>query len=221
MGSEKPTLSDYDRRRGDPGRMLTFTDGVIAIVITIMVLELEAPDLSSGRSLAASLEDMRPTFVAFVVSFLLVGMYWVGHRDMFTGVRLINRDVMWLNLLFLLPIALIPFVASVIGEYPTEATALHLYGAVLIVVTLTRMLLYWYLLRHPGLLWEAPTRRSRRFALTMTAVPLIAYVAAMLVADSFPGLSLALYAASPVLYFILVTFLRSHSRTSSEAREFS
>ncbi len=107
MSSDTPTFSDEDGRRGDPDRMLTFTDGVIAIVITILVLELKVPDLSSGQALATSLEEMRPTFVAFVISFLLVGMYWVGHRDMFTGVRLVNRDVLWLNLLFLLPMTLI------------------------------------------------------------------------------------------------------------------
>ena len=214
-------LSARDERRGEPDRMLTFSDGVFAIIITILVLELEVPDLSSGQSLASSLEEMRPTFVAFVISFLLVGMYWVGHRDMFENVRLVNRDVLWLNLLFLLPVAVIPFAASVLGEYSTQPAALHLYGTVLIVATLMRMLLYWYLSRHPGLLWEASTKRSSRFGLWITAVPIAVYTIAMLVAGSVPWLSLLLYAALPALYFILITFLRTDSRTRSEAEDFS
>ena len=214
-------LSARDARRGEPDRMLTFSDGVFAIIITILVLELEVPDLSSGQSLASSLEEMRPTFVAFVMSFLLVGMYWVGHRDMFENVRLVNRDVLWLNLLFLLPVAMIPFAASVLGEYSTQAAALHLYGAVLIVATLMRMLLYWYLLRHPGLLWEAFSKRSSRFGLWITAVPIAVYTIAMLVAEPLPWLSLLLYATLPALYFILITFLRTDSRTRSEAEDFS
>jgi uncharacterized membrane protein len=221
MSSDTTDLTDQDRRHGEPDRLVTFTDGVFAIVITILVLELKVPDLSSGQRLAESLEEMRPTFVAFVISFLLVGMYWVGHRDMFTGVRFVNRDVLWLNLLFLLPVALVPFAASVVGEYPDEAAALHLYGAVLIVVTLMRMLLYWYLLRHPGLLWEPPSRHSRRFAILISGVPLVAYVIAMLVASSVPWLSLMLYAVLPLLYFGLITFLRSDSRTRTAARQFS
>ena len=214
-------LSARDQRRGDPDRMLTFSDGVFAIIITILVLDLEVPDLSSGQSLASSLEEMRPTFIAFVISFLMVGMYWVGHRDMFVNVRLVDRDVLWLNLLFLLPVAVIPFAASVLGEYSTQPAALHLYGAVLIVATLMRMVLSWYLFRHPSLLWEAYSKKSRRFGLWLTAGPLAVYAIAVLVAGSLPWLSLALYAALPALYFILITFLRTDSRTRSEAEDFS
>jgi len=221
MTSDTPDLTDQDRRRGEPDRLVTFTDGVFAIIITILVLELEVPDLSSGQSLGTSLEELRPTFVAFVISFLLVGMYWVGHRDMFTGVRLVNRDVLWLNLLFLLPATLVPFAASVIGEYPTQPAALHLYGVVLVALTLMRLLLYWYLFRHPGLLWEPASHRARRFALLISGVPLVVYAIAMLVASSVPWLSLALYAALPLLYFVFVTFLRTDGRTKTEARQFS
>jgi uncharacterized membrane protein len=221
MSTQNDGLSARDERRGEPDRMLTFSDGVFAIIITILVLELEVPDLSSGQSLVSSLEEMRPTFVAFVVSFLLVGMYWVGHRDMFVNVRLVNRDVLWLNLLFLLPIAVIPFAASVLGEYSTEATALHLYGVVLVVATLMRMALSWYLVRHTGLLWEAYSKKSKKFGLWVTAGPIVVYAIAMLVAGSLPWLSLALYAAMPALYFVVITFLRSDSRTRTEAEDFS
>lgn len=219
--NDKPDFSARALRHGDPERLVTFTDGVFAIIITILVLDLKVPDLSSGQALSASFEEMRPAFVTFVISFLLVGMYWVGHRDMFTGVRLVNRDVLWLNLLFLLPAAMVPFAASAVGEYPTQPAALHLYGAVLIVLTLMRMLLYWYLFRHPGLLWEAPSRHARRFALLISGIPMLVYVLAMLLASALPWLSLVLYAALPLLYFVFVTFLRTDSRTKTEAQQFS
>lgn len=213
--------ASLEKRRGDPERILTLTDGVFAIILTILVLELEAPNLSSGQSLLSSLEEMLPTFAAFVISFMLVGMYWVGHRDMFLNVRLVNRDVIWLNLLFLLPVALIPFAASVLGDYPSRAAALHFYGAALIVAGLMRTVLYWYLARHPGLLWEPFSTKSRRFGLWVAAGPLAVYTTAILLAESLPRLSLLLYAALPVLYFMLITFLRSDSRTRSEADDFS
>lgn len=68
-------LTPREKRRSDPDRVLTLTDGVFAIIITILVLDLKVPDLGSGQSLGESLSEMRPTFVAFVISFLLVGLY--------------------------------------------------------------------------------------------------------------------------------------------------
>jgi uncharacterized membrane protein len=221
MADADPPLSAQELRKADPDRVLTFTDGVFAIIITILVLELEVPDLSSGQSLRASLEEMRPTFMAFVVSFLLVGMYWVWHRDVFTGVRYVNRDLVWLNLLFLLPASMIPFAASVLGEYSTDATALHLYGAVLIAVTLMRVVIDWYLRHHPGLLWDPGSRQSRRIGSVLAAAPLVVYVLAMAVAAWQPALSMILYFSLPLLYFAFVAFLSSDPRTRQATEDAS
>jgi len=214
-------LSARERRRADPGRLLTFTDGVFAIIITILVLELKVPDLGSGQSLSRALRETRPTFVAFVVSFLLVGMYWSWHRSAFAQVRYIDRNTLWLNLVFLLPVAMIPFVASVLGEFPSSPTALHLYGIVLIVATLFRVVLDWYLRRHPGLLWQTPSQEARRLASLAAAAPLLVYGVAVLIADWLPVLSLLLYFAMPVLYFGLVALLQTDSRTRVAAEDLS
>jgi uncharacterized membrane protein len=221
MADGDARLSAQELRKLDPDRVLTFTDGVFAIIITILVLELEVPDLSSGQSLRASLEEMRPTFVAFVVSFLLVGMYWVWHRDVFAGVRYVNRDLVWLNLLFLLPASMIPFAASVLGEYSASATALHIYGAVLIAVTLMRVAIDWYLRRHPGLLWAPGSRQSRSIGSVLAAAPLVVYVLAMAVAGWQPTLSMILYFSLPLLYFAFVAFLSSDPRTRQATQDAS
>lgn len=208
-------------RRGNPERVLTFTDGVFAIIITILVLEIEVPPDLGEQSLRSSLTDLGPSLIAWVISFLITGMYWVWHRDLFTQVRVVNRDVIWLNLLFLLPVALIPFAASVLGEYHDEPIALHVYGAVLITASLMRILLYWYVSRKPGLLWRAPDPHNRRVGLSVAAAPIVVYVLAMAVANVSPALSLALYFALPLLYFAYVTFLRSRPDSSEEADDFS
>ena len=121
-----------------------------------------------------------------MISFLIVGMYWAWHRDLFNEVRYVNRDVVWLNLLFMMPAALIPFAASVLGEYHDEPIALHLYGAVLIVTSLLRWLLYGYLMRRPGLLWEPPGTKTRRIGGLLAGAPIVIYVIAMLVASAAP-----------------------------------
>ena len=103
---------DRAQRRGAPDRVVAFSDGVFAIVITILVLEVGVPPDLPERPLREAIEQTGPELTAWVISFLLTGMYWVWHRDLFSGVRSVNRDVVWLNLVFLLPVSLIPFAAA-------------------------------------------------------------------------------------------------------------
>ena len=117
------------------------TDGVIAIIITILVLEIRVPELESGQTLADTLTEVWPTFVTYVLSFHLVGMFWTLHKQTFNQARYIDHNVTWLNLLFLLVLALVPYAASALGEYSQEPTALYLYGVVMIVASLLRLAL--------------------------------------------------------------------------------
>jgi len=206
-----------EQRSADPGRLLAFTDGVFAIIITILVLDIKVPDLGSGQSLGDSLAEMRPTSFAFVISFLLVGMYWTEHRATFNQVRYVDHNAIWLNLLFLLPVSLVPFAASAVGEYSDEPTALHIYGTVLIAATLLRLALNSYFGHHPGLMWEMSTKGSRRLTQATATAPLLVYVIAMILANSVPTVSLLLYFSIPVLYFLLVTFLKADPRTEEAA----
>ena len=203
-----------------PDRVLAFTDGVFAIIITILVLEIGVPPDLSEQSLRQVVDELRPTLVAWVVSFLLTGMSWVAHRDLFARIRVVNRDLVWLNLLFLLPVCLIPFAASLLGEYPDEPFALHVYGAVLVLSAVMRVVLYHYVARRPALLREPPTSRSR-VGLAISAAVIPVYLAAMLVADVSTTASVALFFSVPFLYFLLVTLLRYRPGTSTAADEFS
>ena len=200
---------------------MALTDGVFAIVITILVLEVAVPPSLSERSLLDTLDELRPTLVAWIISFLLVGMSWVMHRDLFSRVRHVNRDLVWLNLLFLLPVSLIPFAAQVLGEYPDEPVASYIYGVVLIAVTLMRVAMYWYVARRPALLWDQAVITRRRLVLALAAAPLPVYVLAMAIAGVAPVLSVVLFFAVPGLYFLLITMLRDRPGTSDEADEFS
>jgi uncharacterized membrane protein len=200
---------------------MALTDGVIAIVLTILVLELQVPENLGGQSLEESFHELRPTLVAWIISFLITGMYWVAHRDLFSRVMIVNRDVVWLNLLCLLTVSLIPFAASVLGRFDEEPIALRLYGAVMIVATVMRLLLYWYVVRRPELLWPDERAEKVGIGLGITAGPLIVYAAAMVVADFSTTLSVILYLAVPVLYFLVVTALRARKQSRAEADEFS
>jgi uncharacterized membrane protein len=208
-------------RLRSPDRVVALSDGVFAIIITILVLEIAVPDNLAEQSLRDALEELRPTLVAWVISFLITGMFWVAHRDLFARLRVVNRDLVWLNLLFLLPVSLIPFAASVLGEYPDEPIALHLYGVVMIIATLMRVILYWYVMRRPKLLWPDVSTGNARLGLALTVCPIAIYLLAMAVAGVSPTLSVMLYFVVPALYFVIVTVLRQHPRTQAEADDFT
>lgn len=210
-------LSAAEQRSANPERLVFLTDGVIAIIITILVLDIRVPELGSGQSLTESLTEVRPTFVSFVISFLLVGMLWTLHKQTFNQVRYIDHNSVWLNLLFLLALALVPYASSAVGEYPSEPTALHLYGAVLIAAAGLRLGLDAYFHSHPGLMWEEGSKAGRRMATMLSWGMIVVYIVAMLAAGWNTTVSLVLFSSIPVVYFLLVALLKSDSRTRGDA----
>ena len=133
----------YEREH-DPSRVLTLTDGVVAIIITLLVLEIHVPELSNGESLTDALQEVRPSFFAFFISFVVVAISWAGHRDLFALIRRTDRLLVWLNVLYLLPLCIIPFGASMLARYEDAAIALQMYGALLLAVAATRLGIWWY-----------------------------------------------------------------------------
>jgi uncharacterized membrane protein len=109
------------------GRLEAFSDGVLAIIITIMVLELKVPH---GTELA-SLRPIVPVFLSYVLSFVYIGIYWNNHHHMFQAVRKVDGRVLWANLHLLFWLSLIPFVTGWMGENEFAAWPIALYGMVL------------------------------------------------------------------------------------------
>jgi len=126
----------------DPSRVLALSDGVFAIISTLLVLDIHLPKLTTGQSLTAALREIRPLLVAFLISFLLAGMYSVGHRDLFGLIRRTDRGLVWLNILYLLPLCLLPFGASLLGRFDREPVALRIYGLVLVAIAGMRLVIW-------------------------------------------------------------------------------
>jgi len=219
MGSNNETedatahVTEREKRDLSPERMLFFSDGVFAIIITILVLEIKVPELGSGTPLSESVAEMRPSIMAFIVSFLIVGMYWVAHRSVFSQVRFVDRNTIWINLLFLMPTAMVPFAAGVLAEYGDQPEALHVYGAVLIASSVFLLALDSYLGLHQGLLWQSEDSQTRRLSMLTYGGPLLVYIIAMVAAVWAPLFAIVLFFSVPVLYFLLVTFISTDPRT--------
>jgi uncharacterized membrane protein len=130
----------------DKTRVEAFSDGVIAVIITIMVLEMKAPH---GEDLA-SLVPVIPIFLSYVLSFIYAGIYWCNHHHLFQAVDRVNGRVLWANLHVLFWLSLIPFMTAWMGENHFHSLPVALYGVVLIMCGLSFVLLTRTLIKDHG-----------------------------------------------------------------------
>ena len=128
------------------GRLEAFSDGVLAIIITIMVLELKVPH---GADLAA-LGPLLPVFLSYVLSFIFIGIYWSNHHHLFHAVQHVDGRILWANLHLLFWLSLIPFVTGWMGENHFAAWPVALYGTVLLSAAIAYVLLTRVLVSSPG-----------------------------------------------------------------------
>lgn len=211
-------LTDHDKRVLDPSRLLAFSDGVLAIVITILVLEIKVPRISEGTDLADALAEVRPTFVAFAISFFIVGAYWVWHRRTFSSVRYADTVLVWLNLFALFSMALIPFATGLLGSTNLNTTGILIYALVVLVASVAELVIDLYLERRPILLWQPAPQDQKRVSRTRSAFLLISYGLAAGLAATVPGVSLILFALGPIAYLaMLLVNRRKLASTDSEA----
>ncbi|HEY2346320.1 MAG TPA: TMEM175 family protein [Xanthomonadaceae bacterium] len=121
----------------EKGRLEAFSDGVIAVIITIMVLEMHAPHAPTWEALA----EIWPTFLCYVLSFVYVGIYWNNHHHMLRATEKVDGSVLWANLHLLFWLSLIPFVTGWMGENHFAALPTAMYGGVLLMAAVA----YWTL----------------------------------------------------------------------------
>jgi uncharacterized membrane protein len=213
--------STRQERRREPSRVLALTDGVFAIIITLLVLDIHVPELTAHETLTAAISAVRPSFVAFVVAFIVASMQWVGHRDLFTLIRYTDRGIIWLNLLALFTVCLLPFGSAQLGRYHDQSLALRMFGLILIATSVTRTVIWAYAVRKPSLVHEPLDRASICSGLALSAFPVAVYAVAFTIAGVSPQASLAVYALAPVLYFVAITVLRWLAPRGSAEREFT
>jgi uncharacterized membrane protein len=201
--------------------VLALTDGVYAIIITLLVLDIHVPKLEAHETLRSALYDVRPSFVSFIICFIVAAMNWVGHRDLFTLIRDTDRGIVWLNLLTLFAACLLPFGSALLSSYHQDVVALHMFGLILMATSLTRTIIWLYATLRPSVVHDPIDRASFWSGLALSVFPLVIYAVAFAIAGTSTGASLAVYASAPVLYFITITLLRRLAPQGSEERQFT
>lgn len=128
-------------------RIEAFSDGVFAIVITLLVFQLHTPEIKNRENWADlfyALYNLLPKFVGFVTSFFFVAVFWVSHHQFFNTLNFSKRGLLWLNNLFLFFVTFIPFPTSILGEYHKNLTAVVFFGLTFFAASLTYAMLRWY-----------------------------------------------------------------------------
>jgi uncharacterized membrane protein len=144
-GSDRDSaIPDNNVELADKARLISFSDNVISIAITLLVLDVRLPADFSNLTVTGILSAVWPRLLGFVLSFTIVGVYWVGHHLMLRSLVVAPRSLLWANNLFLLFISLIPASAALMGGHPDKSASAILYGLNIACVALSLMLL-WFL----------------------------------------------------------------------------
>jgi uncharacterized membrane protein len=196
-------------RLAESSRVEAFSDGVLAIALTLLVLDLRS-DASRGQ-LSHELLDQWPAYLAYLAAFFNISAVWINHHDLFTRVRGVDTRLVGVNLLLLLVSSLFPWPAAVVGgairngNHNDEVAAVVLYAAIGILVPVAWMILYRYLERKPKLLLAKGDVAYVRAGWRRSTVSLVAYPIAAGIAFVEPVVALVIFVALPA--FFIATLL--------------
>jgi uncharacterized membrane protein len=191
-------------------RLEAFSDGVIAIAITLLVLDIRVPEPAPGASLGVRLAHQWPSYAAYVVSFVTIGIIWINHTAMLRRIASVDHAVMFLNLLLLLTIGILPFSTALLAAYLKEAEGARLAAAVYGGSFLLMGLMFFAMQRQllsvrTHLLEKHVTPDVRRAVLRRNARGVIPYALATAGALLTPYLTLAICAAVAAFYALPAT----------------
>jgi uncharacterized membrane protein len=200
-GKRSETAEGAEHNQPGTGRIEAFSDGVIAIIITIMVLELRIPAGAVDRGIwAGVLLPLAPKLISYAMSFIIVGILWINHHQLLPTAPIATRRLMWWNNNVLFWMSLIPFVTGFLGEHPFLPTAVALYGLVLCVCALSFLLLRLHIqnvTKNPAAI-EAHHLRVLRKTIIAAAL----YAASVPLAFVSVYVAMGIFALVPIVFFL-------------------
>jgi uncharacterized membrane protein len=190
----------------DTQRLEAFSDGVFAIAITLLIIEIGVPHVEDGGSLTDALLDLWPSYFGYLVSFLTIGVMWINHHQMFKDIARIDHTVLVLNLLLLLGIAFVPFPTAIVAEYigtsDYRLEAALAYGATFVVIATFFDALWLYAATGRRLI-DSHVSDARVQSRTRRYLPgPLYYAVPMLLAFINPWITLGLYAGLAAFWFL-------------------
>jgi uncharacterized membrane protein len=191
-------------------RVEALTDGVFAIATTLLVLNVAVRSGLSHHDFLVAVRGLGPQVLAYVVSFLVIAVYWIGHHTQFFWIEHVDRPLIWLTTFFLMPIAFLPFSTSLIADYPREVVAALIYGTNVVLAGVA-LLAHWKYAVGPGRLVPEPIdRRLSAIISRRILLGILFYVVGTLLAFVSPIISVILFAGVPLPFFIRSSEIDRH-----------
>ena len=196
-------MAENQAKNPGPGtnRIEAFSDGVFAIVITLLIFQIQIPEVNNKadwKELFYALYNLAPKFIGYVTSFFFVAVFWISHHQFFNTLNFSKRGLLWLNNLFLFFVTFIPFPTGVLGAYHENLTAVIFFGLTFFAASLTYAILRWY-----G--WESnetsdkfdenSLRNAMRFSFLLPLLYLIGIIVALF---NLP-IAILIYILTPIL----------------------
>jgi uncharacterized membrane protein len=173
-----------DRSTFKADRMIVFSDAVMAVAITLLVLDLKLPEGVTDAELPSVLQSSLHALGVYALSFVVIGLLWMGHHEQFSYIRRVDGVMLWLNLFFLMTIGLIPFVTSLLSDHG-NALATSLYAGTLVMTSLLSAAMWWYACRDPQLVSGDVTPSVRREGLLNVLLTGAVFALSILIANTW------------------------------------
>jgi TMEM175 potassium channel family protein len=185
------------------GRLLALADGVFAIALTLLVIEIALPEGTSDARLGAALVALGPRYFAYVLSFAVIARFWIAHHRVFRYIRGYDDTLIWLNFLLLMLVAFLPFPTSVLGAHGNTPTGAAFYGAVLVSTSAASGAPLWYAAGRGRLLRPDVDRRLVRQSRISSLASTVYFTVTLPVALLAPYVAMGLW----LLWFPMVRVL--------------
>lgn len=196
------------------GRLEAFSDGVIAIIITVMVFDLKFPTVPTEQTIWNDLQPLLPRFLSYALSFLMLAVMWVNHHQLFHQIKHTDQKLLWLNINLLFWMSLVPFCTHFLGSNPALPYASVAYGLIFFTNALSFTLIRNHVSRKSQLIHESIQKDQMRSVIRKNRLGMIFYLSAALAAFVSVYISFVFFLIVPAMYFIPQTMLPASNGTT-------
>ena len=197
--NENRKQSAIDGGEVSTSRLEMLTDGIFAIAMTLLVLEIHTPNKSLGN-FNSQLLELWPHIFGFALSFIILGMFWVAHQTEFKFIKKLDNTLIWLNIFYLLFVSLLPFSTALLGQFYFVQSPVIIYGLHLIVLVLLQYWTWRHAFSRGSLVKEDAPAGLDRLAKRLCYAAVTAYIAALVISFFSLPLTLLIYAIVPLPY---------------------
>jgi len=197
-------MTSHDKLPMKSLRLEALGDGIFAIAMTIMVLELKFPDIEmdSWHNFIKAIDAVKYDFLCYIISFIVLGIMWFGHRVMFEYIGRTNRYFIFLGVLFYMVVCLVPFSTRLLAEHPMKWFAILIYAMNLSICNLTLFIQWSYGLKKRSLLEREVTAEVSETATFLFLISPVVYSIAAVFGFFFPLVSIFIFAITPLVYIL-------------------